>query len=103
VPTKDILAEVSARDGVFTVGFAAETDDPAGNARKKLLEKKIDMIAANRVGEPGLGFDAADNELLVLWRGGERHLPADGKERIARALIDLIAERYQATRRVKRA
>jgi phosphopantothenoylcysteine decarboxylase/phosphopantothenate--cysteine ligase len=103
LPTKDILAEVGAKDGIFTVGFAAETEDLVGNARKKLLEKNIDMIAANRVGQPGRGFDSTSNELHVLWRGGERQLPLDSKERLARDLIALIAERYREARGRKRA
>ena len=81
--------------GPFTVGFAAETESTAGNARGKLQAKSLDMIAANTVG-PGLGFDADDNELQVLWDAGSRRLPRARKTRLARELIALVAERYRA-------
>ncbi|MCA1798217.1 MAG: bifunctional phosphopantothenoylcysteine decarboxylase/phosphopantothenate--cysteine ligase CoaBC [Xanthomonadaceae bacterium] len=94
-PTIDILAEVAARAAApFTVGFAAETDDLEAHARRKLTEKRLDMIAANAVGD-GRGFDADDNELLVLWKGGERQLPRAHKRALATQLVALIAERLK--------
>ena len=91
VQNPDILAEVAALpDGPFTLGFAAETDDLERHAREKLERKGVDMIAANRVG-PGLGFGTADNALEVFWRGGHASLPRQGKDRLARALIRLLA------------
>jgi len=95
--TPDILAEVAgAAPRPFTVGFAAETEEVERNARAKLRAKGLDMIAANQVGVPGLGFDAADNELLVIWPGGERRLPRTDKEGLARQLVALVAERFAA-------
>ncbi len=97
--TSDILAEVAALEGgPFTVGFAAETDDVAGYAREKLASKKLDMIAANRVGE-GLAFGTDDNELELLWPDGGVRLPMAPKSELAQQLIAQIAERYDATRR----
>jgi len=100
-PTPDILAAVAARpEAPFTVGFAAETEDSAGGladlARRKLVAKGIDMIVANRVGEPGLGFESDDNELLVCWHEGDRFLSHATKARLARQLVPIIAERYRA-------
>ncbi|MGE3849705.1 MAG: bifunctional phosphopantothenoylcysteine decarboxylase/phosphopantothenate--cysteine ligase CoaBC [Gammaproteobacteria bacterium] len=96
-PNPDILKSVAATaTPPFTVGFAAETNDVEHHAREKLERKAIDMVAANLVGGPGLGFNADDNELLVIWRDGERLLARDDKPRIARALVALIAERYAA-------
>ncbi len=100
-PTPDILATVAARPAPpFTVGFAAETEGSAealaALARQKLIAKGIDVIVANRVGEPGLGFESDDNELLVCWRGGEQFLPRASKARLARRLVPIIAERYRA-------
>ena len=93
----DIVAAVAAlAGGPFTVGFAAETESTASNARGKLQAKSLDMIAANTVG-PGLGFDADDNELQVFWDAGSRRLPRARKTRLARELIALVAERYRAT------
>jgi phosphopantothenoylcysteine decarboxylase/phosphopantothenate--cysteine ligase len=93
----DIVAAVAAlAGGPFTVGFAAETESTASNARGKLQAKSLDMIAANTVG-PGLGFDADDNELQVFWDAGSRRLPRARKTRLARELVALVAERYRAT------
>jgi phosphopantothenoylcysteine decarboxylase/phosphopantothenate--cysteine ligase len=90
----DILAGVAALPAApFTVGFAAETDALEDNARAKRVAKSIDMIAANRVGE-GAGFDAPDNALQVYWQGGEQLLPLTGKEKLARQLLALIAQRF---------
>ncbi|MCP5143246.1 MAG: bifunctional phosphopantothenoylcysteine decarboxylase/phosphopantothenate--cysteine ligase CoaBC [Gammaproteobacteria bacterium] len=98
-PTADILAAVAGSgNGLFTVGFAAETDNLALNARAKLQRKALDMIAANLVGGPDRGFDSADNELHVFWADGDRVLPLASKSRLARELVALIAERYQAAR-----
>jgi phosphopantothenoylcysteine decarboxylase/phosphopantothenate--cysteine ligase len=90
----DILALVAAREKApFTVGFAAETESVELNARQKLQEKSLDMIAANRVGET-LGFEADDNALQVFWDGGSVPLERARKARLARQLIELVAERY---------
>lgn len=97
VRNPDILAEVAALpDGPFTVGFAAETERLEAHARQKLESKRLDMIAANLVGGGEGGFDRPDNALLVLWRGGSRDLPLMPKTALARALADLIVERYFA-------
>ncbi len=100
----DILAEVaSLPQPPFTVGFAAETENLLDNAKTKLQNKKLDMIAANQVGE-GLGFNAEENELHIFWRsGGERQghqtikqqiLERMPKEKLARQLIKVIANHY---------
>jgi len=92
----DILMQVAGLSPPpFTVGFAAETEGLEANARAKLESKGLDMIAANRVG-PGLGFDSDDNALDVYWRDGEFSLETMGKEKLARRLIRLVAERYHA-------
>lgn len=97
-PTADILAAVARlADAPFCVGFAAETEALAQNARTKLLAKGLDMVAANNVAAAGIGFDADDNALTVIWRDGARELPHAPKERLARELITLIAERYDET------
>lgn len=93
VPNPDILAGVAGRrDPPFTVGFAAETESVEAHALAKLEAKRINMIAANRVGEPGLGFNSDDNALHVFWRGGEQQLARAPKPRLARELIALVAE-----------
>ena len=92
-PAPDIVksvAEMTKRP--FVVGFAAETHDVVENARSKLKRKKLDMIAANQVGD-GMAFDCEDNALTVLWPGGLAEVARGPKIEVARELIGLIAKR----------
>ena len=95
VRNPDILREVAAAPGApFTVGFAAETDQPIAHAQAKLLDKRLAMICANQVGVAGSGFDSEDNILTVLWKGGEQALPKASKRLQAERIIALIAEHF---------
>ena len=91
-PNPDILAEVAARaGGAFIVGFAAETNDVVANARAKLEAKGIDLLVANDVSRRDIGFDAEDNEVLLIDRwGGGRPLPRMPKTAVADAILDEI-------------
>ena len=92
-PAPDIVKSVSdMAKRPFVVGFAAETNDVEDNARRKLKAKKLDMIAANQVGE-GIAFDCEDNALTVIWPGGKVEVERGPKIEVARALIALIADR----------
>jgi phosphopantothenoylcysteine decarboxylase/phosphopantothenate--cysteine ligase len=84
------VADMSKRP--FVVGFAAETNDVESNARGKLKRKRLDMIAANHVGD-GIAFDCEDNALTVLWPGGKSEIDRAPKIDVARDLIALIAGR----------
>ncbi len=88
-PNPDILAEVAARrTGAFIVGFAAETHDVAAHARQKLEQKGIDLLVANDVSQQGIGFDAEENEVLLLDRwGGQKALPRMSKVDVADAIL----------------
>lgn len=95
VKNPDILAEVAALPAgrrPWVAGFAAETEALEAHAREKLKRKNLDLIAANTVG-PSAGFDRDDNALEVFWRDGGRSLPQTSKDKLARQLIALIAER----------
>ena len=95
--TSDILADVSRlAHPPFTVGFAAETEDLELNAQKKLQSKSLDMIAANKVGQPGSGFGSDYNILKLYWEGGGQELAHAPKTEIARGLIEIVASRYHA-------
>lgn len=97
--TPDILATVAARPSPpFLVGFAAETENVERNALIKLESKRLDMIAANKVGD-GLGFDRDDNALTVYWPDGKRELCLCSKRDLAKQLVGVIAERYRAKQR----
>ncbi|MDP9066522.1 MAG: bifunctional phosphopantothenoylcysteine decarboxylase/phosphopantothenate--cysteine ligase CoaBC, partial [Pseudomonadota bacterium] len=92
-PAPDIVKSVAdMAKRPFVVGFAAETDHVEDNARGKLKRKKLDMIAANHVGD-GIAFDCEDNALTVIWPGGELRVPRGPKIEVARALMAIIAER----------
>lgn len=95
VRTRDILAEVATHAGrpALVVGFAAETDDVEAYARGKLAAKKLDLIAANRVGVAGSGFESEENTLLVLDADGATALGPGAKRDIARGLLDLVERR----------
>ncbi len=91
----DIVAGVAAMPKrPFCVGFAAETDDLENNARHKLTNKSLDMVAANRVGPTGPGFESLENSLSLYWEGGSVVLPLASKEQLALELIEVIAKRY---------
>jgi phosphopantothenoylcysteine decarboxylase/phosphopantothenate--cysteine ligase len=97
--TPDILAGVAAlKPAPFTVGFAAETEDLEASARAKLLAKKLDLVAANPVGEDGAGPGADTNRIVLIDRAGATPLPAGPKNALARRLVREIAERFRAAR-----
>ena len=91
VQNPDILAEVAGlQPRLFVVGFAAETADLERHARDKLERKNLDLVAANPVGDER-GFEREDNELLLIWHGGQEALPRAHKRVLARALVVRIA------------
>ena len=102
VRTRDILADIAthARRPRMVVGFAAETDTVESYARGKLADKHLDLIAANRVGVAGAGFESDDNALTLYWRQDGRDcaraLGPAPKQQLAEALLDVILERMQA-------
>jgi phosphopantothenoylcysteine decarboxylase/phosphopantothenate--cysteine ligase len=92
--TEDVLSALAARrrDGQLLVGFAAEHGAAALDyARDKLTRKRLDAIVVNDVSQPGIGFDAADNEVTVIAADGtEARLERSGKERIADGVLDEV-------------
>ena len=92
-PTPDILAGLGAtkRQGQVLVGFAAETDDLVANAAEKLRSKHLDLIVANDVGAPQVGF-AHDTNAVTLLRPDAEPVEIDlaSKRDVARAVIDTI-------------
>lgn len=103
VQNPDILADVASLEAPpFLVGFAAETDELERYARGKLERKKLDMIAANQVGND-LGFECAENALLLIWADGSEQLERADKRVIAAALLDRVAARYRASSKARRA
>jgi phosphopantothenoylcysteine decarboxylase/phosphopantothenate--cysteine ligase len=71
-PTPDILAEIGKKKGDrLLVGFAAETENLVGEARRKLESKNCDMVVANLVSPDGVGFESDENEVVLVMRTGE--------------------------------
>jgi phosphopantothenoylcysteine decarboxylase/phosphopantothenate--cysteine ligase len=95
-PTTDVLRELggSRRNGTMLVGFAADVGERGlERARRKLTDKQVDLIVFNDVSRADIGFDATDNEVVLVSADGEQRLEKASKERIAAAILDAVAER----------
>jgi phosphopantothenoylcysteine decarboxylase/phosphopantothenate--cysteine ligase len=98
-PTADVLAALGAahRAGQVLVGFAADTGiDGLERAREKRLAKNADLFVFNDVSRPDIGFDAPDNEVVVLSNNGERTIEKAPKRVVAAAVLDEV-ERLLST------
>jgi phosphopantothenoylcysteine decarboxylase/phosphopantothenate--cysteine ligase len=91
-PTTDILAEFARTKGErLVVGFAAETDQVAENARKKLREKNADLMVANDVTAEDAGFDHDTNVVTLFSRDGrDLALPKLTKGEVAQRILDEV-------------
>ena len=93
VRTDDILTGTIERagTGLLRIGFAAETREVTRYARQKLVEKRLDLIVANDVTEPGAGFAAETNRVVLIDREGtETPLPIQSKAQVAAAILDRL-------------
>jgi phosphopantothenoylcysteine decarboxylase/phosphopantothenate--cysteine ligase len=92
--TEDVISALAAqrRPGQILVGFAAEHGTGAVQyGRDKLERKRLDAVVVNDIAEPGIGFDAAENEVtIVTAAGGERHVARVAKEQVAEAVLDEV-------------
>jgi phosphopantothenoylcysteine decarboxylase/phosphopantothenate--cysteine ligase len=100
-PTVDILRMLGERDrnGQVLVGFGAESGAAGLNRKRTMLDdKNVDLVVYNDVGRAGIGFDALDNEVVLMTRRGEREVAKAPKEQIAAAVVDeverLLEERH---------
>jgi phosphopantothenoylcysteine decarboxylase / phosphopantothenate---cysteine ligase len=92
-PTVDVLRKLAERrtNGQVLVGFAAETGaNGLERAREKLVAKRLDLVVYNDVSTAGVGFDAAENEIVLLSASGERRVERAPKEEIAAAILDEV-------------
>ena len=74
------------------VGFAAETENLKTHAREKLERKQCDLIVANDVSKPGIGFDSERNEVVLIHPDHEEPLPEASKHDLAHQLVQAILE-----------
>jgi phosphopantothenoylcysteine decarboxylase/phosphopantothenate--cysteine ligase len=105
-PTEDILALLASKrsEGQTVVGFAAETGEGIDRARAKLERKGADAIVLNDVSRPDIGFESESNEVTIVEREGEHHVPLATKEEIAGAVLDRVeALRREAGQAAERA
>ncbi|WP_022850008.1 bifunctional phosphopantothenoylcysteine decarboxylase/phosphopantothenate--cysteine ligase CoaBC [Limisalsivibrio acetivorans] len=87
----DILKELAPykREGQVFCGFAAESQDVADNALKKLKSKSLDMIVANDISRNDIGFNSADNEAVIYFRdGSSKEFAKAGKFELGKAVLE---------------
>ncbi len=91
-PTEDILAGFGeSKNGTLLVGFGAEEGEAGLERKRKMLaEKHLDLVVFNDVSRADIGFDASDNEVVLVTAAGERTVPKAAKERIAAEILDEV-------------
>ncbi len=97
VKNPDIIAEVAATQGarMTVVGFAAETDHVEEYARRKLVDKKLDMVIANDVSVADIGFNSDYNAVSVVEADETTRIKETSKSQLARELLGLIAKKIK--------
>jgi phosphopantothenoylcysteine decarboxylase / phosphopantothenate---cysteine ligase len=92
-PTDDVLAELGSRrqNGQIVVGFAADSGERGlQRAREKLANKRGNLFVFNDVSQSGIGFEAEDNEIVLVSPAGERRIGRRSKEECAVAILDEV-------------
>lgn len=98
--TPDVISGLAARrrPGQLLVGFAAEHGDGAvAYGRDKLVRKGLDAVVVNDVAQPGIAFEAPDNEVTIVTAEGEQHVPRASKAAVASAVLDTVLSRRSAS------
>jgi len=94
-PTTDVLRTLAEQrtNGQVLVGFAADRGEwGLARAREKLDRKRVDLVVYNDVSREDIGFDAEDNEVVLIGTGGERRVGKASKDRIAATIVDTAEE-----------
>jgi phosphopantothenoylcysteine decarboxylase/phosphopantothenate--cysteine ligase len=94
-PTTDVLRILAEQrtNGQVLIGFAAEHGaEGLSRAREKLKQKRIDLVVYNDVSRGDIGFDAGDNEVVLITAGGERRMTKAPKDQIAVTIVDTAEE-----------
>ncbi len=99
VATTDILRELGSRKkNQFLVGFAAESERLRANAREKLLKKNLDLIVANDISQPEIGFQSDLNRVSVMDADGSEEIsPILPKDQVAKLIWDHIERRLASS------
>jgi phosphopantothenoylcysteine decarboxylase/phosphopantothenate--cysteine ligase len=99
VPNPDILTQLSLRkkNGQLVIGFAAESERLIEHATEKLKKKKLDMIVANDISDPDIGFNSDQNKVVLIFSSGEtKSLPVLPKTEVAEKILNEILELLNA-------
>jgi phosphopantothenoylcysteine decarboxylase/phosphopantothenate--cysteine ligase len=89
VENEDFLLELP--DNFIKVGFAAESENMVANAKKKLKEKRLDMIVANDITQSDAGFDVDTNRVTIIDKKGKvEELPLMSKREVAERILDRV-------------
>jgi phosphopantothenoylcysteine decarboxylase/phosphopantothenate--cysteine ligase len=89
VKTPDILSEVTG--SFIKVGFAAESENMVANAKKKLLNKGLDLVVANDITQSDAGFDVDTNRVTMIDKKGKvEELPLMSKREVAERILDRV-------------
>jgi phosphopantothenoylcysteine decarboxylase/phosphopantothenate--cysteine ligase len=94
-PTTDVLRTLGEQrtNGQVLIGFAAEHGDQGlARAREKLKQKRIDLVVYNDISRGDIGFDAGDNEVILITAAGERRVAKAPKDQIAMTIVDTAEE-----------
>jgi phosphopantothenoylcysteine decarboxylase/phosphopantothenate--cysteine ligase len=94
-PTKDIAQALGAqkRSGQVLVAFGAEQGEAGLERKRAMLETKhADLVVFNDIGQPGVGFDGPDNEVVLITREAEHAVARARKETVAAAILDAVQE-----------
>jgi phosphopantothenoylcysteine decarboxylase / phosphopantothenate---cysteine ligase len=94
-PTEDVARSLAdrKRPGQILVVFGAEHGDEGLERKRSMLETKdADLVVYNDVGRTDIGFDARENEVVLVTRSGERTVPKAPKPAIARAVLDAVED-----------
>lgn len=102
VRNPDIIATIARLDPApFMVGFAAETEHLLDHARKKIVDKKLDLICVNDVSQGHIGFNSDQNEITLVHAEGHEKLPLTTKTTLARLVMEQLTTLYLEQQRAK--
>jgi phosphopantothenoylcysteine decarboxylase/phosphopantothenate--cysteine ligase len=91
-PNPDILGSLGGRkEGRTLIGFAAETESVVDNARKKLRDKSLDLVVANDVSDPSIGFASDDNAVILVSEDDQEGITRRSKRALAAVICDRLA------------
>ena len=90
----DILKVISEKNlNLKIVGFAADTENLLSNAKKKLSQKKLDLIVANDVSNKDIGFDSDENEVTLITKKEQKKIKKASKKIVSKKIVEFIASK----------